>query len=82
MKQARLESFIEATINVLSGWVIALLMWQYIVTPWWGLKTTIIDSLLVTGLFTVVFIIRSYFWRRFFNARLHRQVQLCVRKLI
>ena len=81
MKQSRLESFVEAVINIASGFVIALLTWIFIVSPVWEIEVTMLDNLLIIGMFTVISIIRSYFWRRFFNAEIHKQVHLFIGKL-
>jgi hypothetical protein len=42
----------------------------WIVVPVWNLPVRPIDNLGITGLFTVVSVIRSYVWRRIFN-RIH-----------
>jgi len=79
MNQSKIESFIEATINVSSGFIISLLAWMYIVIPVWDIEVSMFDNLAITALFTVISISRSYFWRRFFNRGIHRQVHNLVR---
>lgn len=74
MKQTKVESLVEAIINIASGWIIALLVWMFVISPWMGIDITFLDDLAITGLFTAISIIRSYFWRRFFNAQLHKVV--------
>lgn len=49
------------------GFIISVLVWQFIVNPLWDLHTGIIANLQITILFTVVSVVRSYFVRRFFN---------------
>jgi hypothetical protein len=78
MKQSRLESMLEATINVASGFVIAMLVMEFVVVPLWGLPWTIGDNFIVTCIFTSVSVVRGYFWRRFFNAGVHRMVHRVV----
>jgi hypothetical protein len=52
--------------------IIAALAWAYIVAPMirqdW---ISIDDPIPITIIFTVISLLRGYFWRRFFNARLH-----------
>jgi len=65
--QTRLESFIEQLLNIGSGFLISLLVWEFVVKPVWDLQTSFSENLHITALFTVVSIARSYTWRRFFN---------------
>ena len=68
MKQSRLESCIEITANYVSGFAVAWAVYAWIVLPVpWLLNS----PFWVTVLFTVVSVLRSYLWRRFFNAELH-----------
>jgi len=69
MNQSKLESAIEVFFNYASGFLIAYLTYAHIVMPNLGLKDS---PFLVTMLFTIVSIIRTFFWRRFFNAGLHK----------
>lgn len=78
MEQTKLESLIESTFNVGSGFIIALLLWAFILVPYWGFKVTMWDNLAITAIFTGVSIIRGYIWRRFFNAGLHKKVHRIV----
>ena len=78
MNQTKIESLIESSVNIGSGWFVSLLLWIFVVTPWMDIEPILLDSLAVTGLFTVVSIIRSYLWRRFFNAGFHRVVHQAV----
>jgi len=74
MIQSKLESLVEAILNTLSGFIISLLTWMFIVSPIWGIENSFTDSLSIVGLFTVISILRSYIWRRFFNNGLHKVV--------
>lgn len=74
MNQTRLGSFIEACINVLIGYGIAVTS-QVIIFPFFGIHIPLSDNLLIGLWFTVISITRSYIIRRWFNARLHRAAQ-------
>lgn len=81
MKQTKLESLLEANVNVAIGFVISLLFWTYVVVPVWHLPVTMHQNLAITGLFTALSVARSYVMRRFFNAGLHRAVHNFVRRI-
>jgi len=82
MNQSKIESGIETFVNVFSGWFISMLLWSFLVAPMWGYEDRgIAVNMGVTLTFTVVSIIRGYFWRRFFNNRLHLKVKKMVGKL-
>lgn len=66
MGQSKLNSFIESTINVLIGFIIALLA-QMIVFPLYGIETSFESNFQIASIFTIVSIVRGYFFRRFFN---------------
>ena len=77
MKQSRLESLVEASLNTASGFVVSLLAWRWIVAPFFGLPLDMASNLGVTTFFTVLSVVRSYVWRRLFNVRaLHWVVRL------
>ena len=65
--QSKRQSFFESVVNVLSGFLLSLCLWLFIITPYFDIKTNINESLGVTLIFTVVSVARSYFWRRVFN---------------
>ena len=66
MKQSRAMSMIEALANVAVGYGVAVLT-QIAVFPLFGLSVTLVQNLMMGGLFTVVSIIRSYTLRRVFE---------------
>lgn len=66
--QSRRASFIEALMNIGTGFFISLLVWTYIVAPLFNLPNSTGTNLAITSIFTVTSIIRSYIWRRVFNA--------------
>lgn len=74
MKQSKAESFVEACLNTASGFVVSLIVWRWIVAPAFNLPIGWDMNLAITGVFTVVSVARSYLWRRFFNASVHRLV--------
>ena len=75
MKQSRIESGIEIFFNYLSGFVLAYLTYRFIIMP---NETLMGMPFWVTTIFTVISVARSYFWRRFFNAGLHKIVHKIV----
>jgi len=75
--QGKLESLVEQLLNVGSGFVVALIVWTYMVTPIWDIEVTMLDNLAITGLFTVVSVVRGYVWRRMFNRRAVRRYSEC-----
>ena len=68
--QTRLQSLIEAWVNVIIGYIVALVA-QLIVFPLYDLEVSFSQNLQIGLIFTVVSIVRSYLLRRFFN-HLHR----------
>ena len=65
--QTRKGSLLEATLNIGSGFIVAMLVWQLIAAPLFGYEVTLYDNFWLTMIFTVVSVVRSYFWRRLFN---------------
>lgn len=74
MNQSKLESFIEANLNVATGFVISLFVWQFIAAPLYDIPVTLQQNLGITTIFTVSAVIRGYFWRRFFANNIHKKV--------
>lgn len=74
MKQSRAMSMIEALANVAVGYGVAVLT-QIAVFPLFGLSVTLVQNLIMGGLFTVVSIIRSYALRRVFETIRMRSAQ-------
>ncbi len=71
MKQTKLESIIERTVDMATGFIISVFVYKYIIlnSEWlWQ------SPVLVTTLFTIISFFRGYIWRRFFNAGLHKMV--------
>lgn len=69
MTQSRIASFLEANANTWLGFVMSMLLWEFVVKPLWGFSTSIGDNLAITTLFAVASIARGYVIRRYFNWR-------------
>lgn len=80
MNQTRLESLLESIINISSGFLVSLAIWSFVIIPIWNIDTSFSENLTITGIFTISSIIRSYLWRRFFNAGLHKMIRNKLRK--
>lgn len=59
-------SFLEACLNTASGFIVSLIVWHW-VCKWFSIPMPMSRNLEITGIFTVVSIVRSYVWRRLFN---------------
>jgi membrane protein implicated in regulation of membrane protease activity len=70
--QSKRESIFEAVTSVAIGFVVAIAS-QLIIFPWFGIHIPFTDNLLMSVFFTIISIIRGYFVRRWFNARLRKQ---------
>lgn len=68
--QSKLISLIEQTLNVLSGFLLSLIVWYIIIIPVFNIDTNFGENFLIVCIFTTVSIIRGYLWRRLFN-KLH-----------
>jgi len=75
MNQTKLETAIEVFCNYASGFIVAYLTYAFIVMPNLHLMAS---PFWVTTLFTIISIMRTYLWRRFFNAELHKVVHRLV----
>lgn len=67
MKQSRLMSIIEQGASTVIGLVVALVT-QLAVFPLFGFHPPLVDNLAITGIFTVVSIVRGFLVRRAFEA--------------
>lgn len=75
MEQSKLGSLIEACINTAIGFLTTLVL-APIVYPLFGHTFTLAQNLGITGIFTVVSILRGYAVRRWFNLRIKRLAAL------
>ena len=72
--QTRLGSLLEAIVNILIGYGVALAS-QVTIFPLYGVHLPLSTNLCIGGWFTAISLVRSYLIRRYFNARLHRLLQ-------
>ena len=62
--QSKMGAMVETIANTGSGFIISYLMWVLVVAPLWELDVTYGDNFVITCIFTVTSLLRSYFWRR------------------
>jgi hypothetical protein len=67
MKQSRTMSMVEATANVVVGYVLAIAT-QIVVFPWFGIETGLAEHLTIGLAFVGVSLARGYLLRRLFEA--------------
>lgn len=67
MTQSKKGSLIEACANIAVGFVVALIS-QLIIFPFYGVHVPLSTDLMITGWFTIISLVRSYWLRRIFNA--------------
>jgi hypothetical protein len=67
MKQPRRHSLLEAIVNTVVGYALAVLT-QMAVFPLYGLAVPLRETLMIGGIFTVLSVVRSYTLRRVFEA--------------
>lgn len=68
MTQSRLVSFIEASANVVIGYLISVLA-NIIVLPVFGYHVTLGDSFAIGLVFTAISLVRGYVIRRLFEVQ-------------
>ena len=66
--QSKLESLSEAVFNTFIGFVIAFIS-QLVFFPIVGIEANLAQNFILTILFTLVSIIRTYIIRRYFNKK-------------
>lgn len=69
--QTHMQSMTETIVNIGTGFLLSLAVTHYVL-PWYGHHVTHSENLQITAIFTLVSIVRSYFFRRVFN---HVQVK-------
>lgn len=73
MKQSKLESFVEASVNTAMGFLVSLVIWSTMNHfHLFGLNLNHGQNLVIVSIFTVAAVARSYIVRRYFNAELHK----------
>ena len=72
MKDSKLVSIIEVCTNVLTGFILAMLVWYFVIPVFWPrMAGPVSESFWGTFMVTTVSIVRGYFWRRFFANGFH-----------
>ena len=64
--QTRYESFKESIVNIIIGYVVAVLS-QLLVFPLFDIVVEFSDNLMIGLYFTVISLVRSYLVRRYYN---------------
>lgn len=72
MSQSRKASMVEAVANMLSGMLVSYLA-GLVIYPMLGWQVSPSTNFLAVFLFTILSLIRSYLWRRFFNKLTHKE---------
>ena len=65
--QSKKHSFIESISNVISGLLLSWLAWHLIISPIFNIYPSNQDIFIISVIFTVISIARSYVIRRIFN---------------
>lgn len=66
MEQSKKNSLIESFVNVALGLITGFLV-NFIMLPLLGMHPSLGDNIIITAVFAVISIVRSYVIRRFFN---------------
>ena len=66
--QSKRESMVETLTNVSIGWFISFIA-NMLVLPLFGYNINLTDGLLISIIFTIISIVRSYVVRRWFNSK-------------
>ncbi len=73
MAQSKKGSLLEVTLNMLTGFLVAWTLTYWFFPKYFGLTLSGGESWVITAVYTVASVIRSYVWRRVFNAYIIRQ---------
>ena len=65
--QSRKQSAVEVIVSTVVAFAISAALQEWVVTPLFNLNTNHAENLGITCFFTVVSLVRSYLFRRFFN---------------
>jgi hypothetical protein len=80
MNQSRLHSFIEALVNVIIGYGVALAS-QLALFPLFGIHIPLSDNFYIGAWFTLISLVRSYIIRRWFARRISGAASLLAQKV-
>lgn len=67
MEQSKWDSLEETLVNVGTGFILALIFQHFVVPMITGKEATFVQNIYVTLFFTVISLIRGYFFRRIYN---------------
>jgi len=65
--QSRIMSLIEAWSNTAVAFIISTLVNQWMLQTFFDLPVAVWQSSLMVLVFTLISVVRNYYWRRFFN---------------
>lgn len=83
MNQTKLESKIEATVNIATGFVLSYIVWNIIVySNIFDIEINQGENLAIVAIFTVTSWLRSYYWRRFFANDFHMWLHAKVKNFL
>jgi hypothetical protein len=68
--QSKMDSVIEAWINILIGFIISWTFFLFIISPLFGFKSNAGESFIITVLYTILSFFRQYLIRRWFNGKI------------
>jgi hypothetical protein len=71
MRQTRLGSLIEVSINIFIGYWINFVA-NLVILPMFGLNVSITDNFLIGFIYTFISVARSYVVRRWFEKKIHQ----------
>lgn len=83
MSQSVKHSVFEAIMNVASGFLISMVVWNWIAAPlmknvFSGDIASFKNNFIITCIFTVSSLIRSFVWRRIFNkVQVRKEYEFC-----
>jgi cytochrome c biogenesis protein CcdA len=65
--QSKKKSFIESVANVVAGLLLSWLIWQIVIIPIFKIYPSNQEIIIISIIFTILSILRSYVIRRIFN---------------
>lgn len=80
MSQSKVESLVESAVNIVIGFVVAILS-QVVVFPMYGIHVPLSTNLAMGVWFTAISLLRMYVIRRWFNARIQQASTLIASKV-
>ena len=65
--QSNKRSIFEVFCDVGSGFMVALITWEYIIEPLFHIQKDFMENIGITCIFTAIGVTRKFIWRRLFN---------------